>query len=131
MGERVRIGPLTYTVLEAKWQHAISNDPQARFPKNRYVLIKLTVTNSGGQDVSFPMLTLQSGTGQDNAEVIEGVSEVSNWFAPLSRTLRPAQTETGTIVFDVPLAAYKLKVQEPAEVDNPKFAFIDIPVQIE
>lgn len=131
MGERVRVGPFTYTVLEAAWKQALSTDPQARIPKNRFVVIKLTVTNSGGEETSFPILSLQSSTGQDNPEIIEGVSEVPNWFAPLARNLRPAQTETGTIVFDVPLGAYKLKVQEPADVDAPKFAFIDIPVQLE
>ena len=131
MGERVRVGPFTYSVLEARWKQSISDDAQARIPKNRYVVIRLTITNSGGEDAAFPMLTLQSTTGQENAEVIEGVSEVPGWFAPLARNLKPAQTETGTVVFDVPLAAYKLKVLEPADVDAPKFALIDIPVTLE
>ena len=131
MGQTVRVGPLTYTVLEAKWRPSLSNDPQARLPKNRYVIIRLSVTNKGGEETAFPQLTLQSSIGQEYAEVIEGVSEVPSWLAPLARSLKPAQSESGNVVFDVPLGAYKLKVPEPSDVDTPKFALIDIPIQLE
>jgi hypothetical protein len=131
MGQKVRVGPFTYTVLEARWKASLSNDPQARFPRNRYVIIRLSVTNSGSDEAAFPQLTLQSGTGQEYQEIIEGVSAVPSWLAPLTRNVKPAQTDTGNIVFDVPLGAYKLKVPEPEDVDTPKFALIDIPVQLE
>jgi hypothetical protein len=131
MGQRVRVGPFTYSVLEAKWARSLSTDPQARIPKNRYVIVRLTITNSGGEEAAFPQFTLQSPTGQEYPEVIEGVSEVPKWFAPLSRDLKPAQSESGNVVFDVPLGGYKLRLPEPPDVDTPKFALIDIPVQLE
>jgi hypothetical protein len=131
MGQHVRVGPFTYSVLEAKWRQSLSNEPQARIPRNRYVIIRLTITNSGGEEAAFPQLTLQSSTGQDYPEIIEGVAEVPNWFSPLARNLKPAQSETGNLIFDVPLGAYKLKLLEPSDIDTPKFAFVEIPVQLE
>ena len=131
MGQRVRVGPFTYSVLEARWTRSLSTDPQARIPKNRYVIVRLTITNSGGEEAAFPQFTLQSPTGQEYPEVIEGVSEVPNWFAPLSRNLKAAQNASGNVVFDVPLGGYKLKLPEPPDVDTPKFALVDIPLQLE
>src|SRR3982751_2185793 len=98
MGERVQVGPLIYTVLEAQWKSQLSDDPKSKIPKNRYLLLKMTVTNSGKEETTLPQLTLQNSAGQSFPEVTEGVDEVPQWYGALIRTLKPAQTEPGVIV---------------------------------
>src|SRR4051795_10358090 len=48
MGQGVQLGPLTYTVLETSWKRQLGGGPAAKIPKNRYLLVKMSITNGAG-----------------------------------------------------------------------------------
>jgi len=131
MGERVQVGSLIYTVLEANYKSQLVDDPAASAPKNRFLLIKMTITNAGKDDAPIPQMVLVNGAGENIHELNEIKEELPGWFGGILRRMKAAQTETGTIAFDVPLAAYKLRVTDGGDIDNERYAFIEIPVQIQ
>lgn len=110
MGEHVPIGPLTYTVIESTWQTQLGDALKLRVPKQRFLLIKVAVTNGGGSELSIPLLEIQNTNGQSYREVEDGEG-VSNWLG-LIRNMKPAETIEGQIVFDVPLTSYRLRVPD-------------------
>src|SRR5438552_2982873 len=59
MGERVPVGPLTYTVIESAWRTELGDAVQPRRPERRFLLITLSVTNSSKSEVSIPLLHLE------------------------------------------------------------------------
>jgi hypothetical protein len=127
MGERVQVGPLVYQVLESDWRSELGSG--GRTPKSRYMFVKLSITNSSGKTISTPTLTLE-GAGQTYTEVTEDMDKVDNWFG-LLRNIGPSQTEQGWIVFDAPMAAYKLAVPDAGDIGHEQHAHVDIPVQLE
>ncbi len=128
MGERVQAGSLVYTVLEAQWKTEL--DGNSRAPKNRFLFLRVSITNSGGSKVSAPAFTLKATDGTIYEEVAEGLDGVNNWLNIL-RTVEPAHTETGWVIFDAPVAAYKLVMSDAGEVGSEKYAHVDIPVELE
>lgn len=129
MGERVRLGPLTYNVIDSTWRSQLGDALKTRVPTQRFLMITLSATNGGGREVSIPLLSLENQSGQmflesDNGEGVE------NWFG-LLRTLTPAQTEQGRIVFDVPLASYRLRLTDGGEPGSEKFAWVEIPLRMD
>jgi hypothetical protein len=126
MGERVQLGPLVYQVLESDWRAELG--PGGRSPKDRYLFVRLSVTNSSGNTIAVPALTIEGG-GKTYSEVTENTDKVDNWLG-LLRNVAASQSEQGWIVFDAPMAAYKLVLTE-GEVGQEKTAHVDIPVQLE
>ena len=110
MGERVPIGQMTYSVVESAWKTQLGQGFKIRTPEQRFLLIKVSVTNGTGKDVSIPLLTLEGTNGQTYRELADG-DGVDNWFGVL-RTISPGQTQQGNVVFDVPLTSYKLRVPD-------------------
>jgi hypothetical protein len=125
MGERVQAGPLAYTVLEAGWRP----DLQGKAPQHRFLLVRLSITNTSGGTVPARPLELAGARGKHYTEVTENLENFSEWLG-LIRNIQPSQTETGYVVFDAPVAAYKLVITETAEEDE-KQAYVDIPVELE
>jgi hypothetical protein len=130
MGTGVQVGPLTYTVLETYWKSQLGGGPSAKIPKNRFLIVKLIVTNGAGKITPVPEMILFNASGQSFQEVTEGVESVPKWLGVL-RNLSAVQTEQGVVVFDVPLGAYKLQVQDGGEIGSEKKALIEIPLQLE
>ena len=128
MGERVQAGKIIYNVLEAEWKTALTEGGRA--PQHRFLFLRVSMTNSGGEQVNVPAFELESDNGTRYQEVTENLEGVRNWLG-LLRTVRPATTEQGIVVFDVPLAAHKLIIVDGSEVDNERYAHIEIPVQLE
>jgi hypothetical protein len=128
MGERVQAGPIIYTVLQAEWKTQL--DGNGRAPKNRFLFLRVSITNSGGSKVSAPAFTLRAADGKTYEEVTEGLEGVNNWLN-IFRTVEPAQTETGYVIFDAPMAAYKLVMSDAGEIGQEKYAYVDIPVELE
>jgi hypothetical protein len=129
MGERVQAPPLVYNVLEADWKPALTEGGKA--PKHRFLFIRLSATNSGGQTVAIPPFQLESTDGKTTyQEVTEGMEGVANWLGML-RSVDPAQTDQGYIVFDAPMAAYRLLMYDGRDVDTEKYAIVEIPVMLE
>jgi hypothetical protein len=129
MGERVSIGPLTYVVVESAWRTQLGELFQIRVPQQRFFMITLSVTNGGGSDVSIPLLNLEGPNGQLYQELEDGTG-VSNWFG-LFRTITPAQTQQGRILFDVPLTSFRLRVPDANDAGYEKFVSVEIPLRID
>jgi hypothetical protein len=129
MGERVTLGPLTYNVIETAWRSQLGSDFKLRIPQQRFLMITISVTNGGGHEVSVPLLNLENQNSQTFLESNSG-DGVDNWFG-LLRTLSPAQTQQGRIVFDVPLSSYKLRVTDAGDSGSEKYAWIQIPLHMD
>src|SRR5260221_12013067 len=91
MGERVPVGQMTYSVVESEWKTQLGESFKVRSPENRFLLLKLSVTNGTGQDVSIPLLTLEASNGQTYRELSNG-EVVVNWFG-LLMTIIPGATQ--------------------------------------
>lgn len=129
MGERVVLEPLIYVVADAQWSSQLGEMPSLRFPQNKFLLIHTTITNSGGQRTSVPLLKLVNANGEEFKESEQG-DGVKRWLG-LLRELAPAETMEGYIVFDVPAANYKLRISENSDLEKQRLAFVEIPFQVE
>lgn len=128
IGERVSAGPLTYNVIEKVWRSQLGEGFQIRVPQNRFLLITVSATNSGGGEVSVPILQLEDPEGKLYSEVESGEG-VDNWIG-LVRTIEPAQTLQGRLVFDVPLSTYRLRLSD-GDPASGHFVYVQIPLQID
>jgi len=129
MGERVPVGQMTYSVVESEWKTQLGESFKIRSPENRFLLIKLSVTNGTGQDASIPLFTLEASNGQTYRELSNGEGVV-NWFG-LLRTISPGQTQQGAILFDVPLTSYKLRVPDIADPGLERYVTVQIPLRLD
>jgi hypothetical protein len=129
MGERVPVGQMTYSVVESAWRTQLGESFKTRTPERRFLLIKISVTNGTGKDVSIPLLTLEGTNGQTYREVADGEG-VDNWFG-LLRTISPGQTQQGNVLFDVSLTSYKLRVPDINETGFEGYASVQIPLRMD
>lgn len=124
IGERAQVGPLIYSVIDSQWMVSIGEGASQRVPKDRYLVVNLSVVNSGGkEDQNIPSFALIDDAGQTFNEIDDG-SGVPHWLGTI-RTVRPADSLEGNILFDAPPKHYKLKVSE--EGQN-RYAYIDLPL---
>jgi len=130
MGELAPVGsPITtYSVIETVWKTQLGEGFQVRTPEKRFLLIKVSVNNATGKDISVPLLTIEGPDGKTHRELSNGEG-VDNWFGVL-RNLSNGQTQQGTIVFDVPLSSYKLRVPNLSGSGYEDYGLIQIPLQI-
>lgn len=128
MGEPVTVGPLIYTVMDTEWRAQLGESPTARLPEHRFLLVRLSVTNSGAGNAMVPAMAVVDAAGQTHLELADGQG-VEEWLGYL-RTLRPAETDRGRVVFDVPPNSYRLRVTNDAEPGAEKVALIDMPLQL-
>jgi hypothetical protein len=129
MGERVAIGPLTYNVVESSWTSQLGSEFKLRVPEQRFLTISVSVTNGGGHDVSIPLFSLADSDGHTYQESDNGEG-VDHWFGIL-RNVAPAQTQQGRILFDVPLASYKLRLSDGGPTGSEKYAWVKIPLRMD
>src|SRR6267378_2248424 len=64
MGEKVQAGQLIYNVFETNWQAQIGEGQQARSAAHQFMIIHLTVVNSGAEPVSVPSFKLTDESGR-------------------------------------------------------------------
>jgi hypothetical protein len=128
MGENVSAGPLTYNVVEKVWRSQLGEMFQIRVPQHRFLVVTISATNGGGSEVSVPFLQLEGPNGQIYKELEDGAG-VDNWFGIL-RTIAPAQTQQGRILFDVPLSSYKLRLSDGDAVSG-RYSYVHLPLQID
>jgi hypothetical protein len=95
-----------------------------RVPERRFLILHLNVTNSSAETVSAPGLTLVDDSGQTFNEVV-GVDVPAQ--LGLVRTLKPADTLDGRIVFDVEPKSYKLKLDDGLG----KTALVELPLRFD
>lgn len=129
MGETATLGSMAYTVTEAEWldQLGEGSAAEARLPKNRFLAVRMSVTNGGARTYAIPNAELIDSRGDAHPELVDA-SGLADWFGAL-RTIEPTQTEHGRIIFDVPIGTYKLKVTEDAEDGRAQAALIELPFQ--
>ncbi len=131
MGDRVQVGTLIYNVLEADWKSQLGDGPAARVPKDRFLVLRVTVTNGGGRQASVPSFTIEDDRGRTFGEETSGEG-VLQWLGVIRR-IDPAQTDDGRILFDAPPASYKLHVSDETDLTQTqeKFSLIRIPLNLE
>jgi hypothetical protein len=129
MGEKVSLGPLTYTVIQTSWRNQLGEGFKVRTPQHRFLLINISVTNGGGKEVALPLFKLQDEqdkliTESDNTEgVPDGIG--------ILRSVTPAQTLQGALLFDVPLSKYRLQLTDGGEPGSEKLASVVIPLVLD
>src|SRR5258708_11828310 len=79
VGERVRVGPLTYYVIESRSASQVGDLLKLRPAQDRSLMISLSITNGSGNDVSVPLLEVENPNGQLFKESENGEG-VSNWM---------------------------------------------------
>jgi hypothetical protein len=129
MGEQVVLGPLTYTVIDSAWKTQLGDLLKLRIPQQRFLLLQLSVSNNGASEVSVPLLQLENTNGQSFMESDSGEG-IDHWFG-LLRTVRPRETQQGQILFDAPLASYRLRVTDGAGPGAEKYAWIAVPLRMD
>ncbi len=129
MGERINNGPLVYNVVQTVWKTQFGDLFTARTPQNRFLMITLSATNSGGKEVALPFFTLDGPNGKEYKEMQNG-DGVDHWFG-LLRTLDPAETRQGNLVFDVPLTSYRLRLSDGGEPGTEKNVWVEIPLRLD
>lgn len=125
MGERAQVGPLIYTVFDTHTAVSLGSPASPRIPTNRFLLIKLSVVNSGGAASSIPTLTLVDDQGESYQEAASGEG-VADWMG-FVRKVNPAESTQGVVLFDVPQKRFRLRI---ADESDEKFAFVSIPLTL-
>ena len=128
MGTAVAVGQLTYTAIESEWRETLESTNGQRIPRNRYLLINISVVNNAPEEKAAPLLQLEDAKGQVYPEISEG-GGVPEWLGYL-RLLQTKETRSGRLLFDVPQGAYKLRVSSGGEPENEQTALIEIPFQL-
>jgi hypothetical protein len=128
MGAPLAVGPLTYTVVETEWRDTIESSKGPRLPKNRFLLVNVTVMNVSSEQKAAPLLQIVDAKGEVHAEIAEG-DGVTDWMGYL-RLLPPRESRSGRLLFDVPQGACKLRVSSGGDPESEQTALIDLPLQL-
>jgi hypothetical protein len=123
MGEKIELGHVIYQVFETQWLTHIGDGPEGRIPQNRFFLIRLMATNSGGADVVVNNVSIEDDNGTSYKELSDGAG-VPQWAGYL-RSVKPADSVQGNVLFDAPPRHYKLRITDETG-DKP--ALVDIPL---
>lgn len=129
MGERVTVGNVIYNVLHAEWKPTLGEGANSRTPEHRFLVLRLSMTNSGPKEIGIPLLSIFDPQGKQYRE-LDDAENVPGWLG-LYRILRQVETQQGTIVFDAPPGAYKLQVTDGGEPGSEVIAYVDIPLNLE
>jgi hypothetical protein len=129
IGERVIATPMLYDVVQTMWRTQLGDLFKVRVPDHRFLLISLSATNNGGKPVAVPFLTLEGSNREEYHELQTG-DGVDNWFG-LLREIAPGETRVGNIVFDVPLASYRLRLTDGGEPGSERLVWVEIPLRID
>jgi hypothetical protein len=124
LGEKITLGHLVYSAFETQWLTQIGSGTDARIPQNRFFLVRIAVTNAGGEPVASPNLTVVDDSGNSYPELSDGQG-VTQWIGYI-RQINQADTSQGNLVFDVPPRHYKLRLTDE---DGQHSALIDLPLE--
>jgi hypothetical protein len=117
------VGHLVYSAFDTQWLTQIGEGAAARVPQQRFFLVRMTVTNSGGAPVAAPNLSLVDDGGTSYEELSDGEG-VPQWIGFL-RQIDKADTSQGNLLFDVSPRHYKLRVSDE---EGQHTAMIDLPL---
>jgi hypothetical protein len=122
-GEKAEHAKLIYSVVDAQIFTRLGEEPGPRIPQNRFYVVQISISNSGNKNASIGPMTLVDDAGKMYPELADGTN-IPRWLGVV-RTVDPAQTETGYIVFDAPSAHYKLRVTDETDEED---VFVDMPL---
>ena len=128
MGEKVALGPFTYTVLDSEWAQELNGTKGKLIPKERFLVLRLSVTNGGGESKAISFLQVRDDKGREYPEM-QDLEGVKDWMGIL-RMLPVAGTENGLIVFDVPMGHYRLVVNDGGSAGEERTSLIDLPLNL-
>lgn len=120
IGEKAEIGSFVYQAIDTSWPMTLAD----RTPRERFFIIRMTITNTGGADTTIPGFEVVDDKGNSYPESADGAG-VDKWLG-MSRKIRVAGTEQADILFDVPPKHYRLRVAD----ENDNFMYIDIPLNL-
>jgi hypothetical protein len=123
LGHRVSLGHLTYTAFETAWHTQLGSAATARVPQNRFLVVRMSIMNGGGEQLEVPNMTVEDDKGKSYEELSNG-DGVTNWMGYLRRA-KPAESVDGMIVFDAPPQHYHLKITDE---NGNHSAYIDLPL---
>jgi hypothetical protein len=127
MGAPLAVGQLTYTAVETEWRDSLESQNGPRIPKNRFLLVNVTVLNASSEQKAAPLLQVVDAKGEVHPEISEG-DGVTDWMGYL-RLLQPKESRSGRLLFDVPQGACKLRVSSGGDPESEQTALIDLPLQ--
>ena len=123
MGDRIELGKLVYNVYETQWHPQFGTGPAGRVPQNRFLLIRVNITNSGQADIIVPNFVVINDNAKEFPELSNG-DQVPQWVG-LLRSVKPADSLQGNLVFDCTAGHYKLRITDETEQ---KTALVDLPL---
>jgi len=123
LGDRASVGGLIYVAFDTQWKTQLETGVVPRVPKSRFFLVRMSILNSGSDDVVAPALTITDDKGQKYQELTDGEG-VPQWLGYI-RKLKPSETLMGNIIFDAAPQHYRLEV---ADVSQERKALIEIPM---
>lgn len=124
LGEKITLGHLVYSAYETQWLPQIGAGPNARIPQSRFFLVRISITNSSGDSITSPNLSIVDDNGNSYEELSDGTG-VPKWIGYI-RQINESDTLQGNLVFDAPPRHYKLRV---ADEDVQRTALIDLPLE--
>ncbi|MGD0046718.1 MAG: hypothetical protein ABSE42_06830 [Bryobacteraceae bacterium] len=126
LGQKVAIGHLTYLGIVTQWLPAFGQGPGARAAQNQFLLVRLSVSNSGNSDVAVPNFSVEDSAGHRFPELSDGTG-VPDWIGAL-RTLASNDTLVGNAAFDVAVGPYTLHILDE---DGQHEARIELPLDFQ
>ncbi len=127
VGDKAEAGSLIYTVLDAEWKAQVGSGADAKTPAHRYLIVRLSVTNSGVDNMSLPALMLVDDKNREYPELV-GEVDLPQAFG-LIRNLRSADTIEGSIIFDVEPKSYKLRLDDGS--GSNRIAMVEMPLRFD
>ncbi|HXN45489.1 MAG TPA: DUF4352 domain-containing protein [Bryobacteraceae bacterium] len=128
MGEPVKTGPLVYSVLDTEWFDQLGDPAAPRLPHDHFLAVRFSVTNAGSVTSGIPPLTVIGSQRATYTELNEA-NALPEWIGYI-RSVKPAETLHGRILFDVPPGDYRLRVADDAEPENQSSATIQMPLEL-
>ena len=122
-GEKATIDKLTYAVIDTQIHPRLGEEPTPRIPQHRFYVVQIATSSGNNTDVAIPAMTLVDDSGKSYPELADGAG-LQHWLG-MVRSVSPAQTERGEILFDAPAAHYKLKLTNETDPDD---VYIDLPL---
>ena len=129
IGERVQLGPVVYTVLEAEWRDHLSTGSGESSPDKKYLLARLSITNASASPITIPLLQVINAKDQSFTEVAD-VQGLQDWLG-LLRPIPPGGTEVGHAVFCISPGDYRLQLTDAGELDRETIALVTIPFRVD
>ncbi len=122
-GEKAIVDKLTYSIVDTQIAPRLGEEPNPRLPQNRFFIVQISVSNSANRPLPIGSMTLIDDSGKVYNELADGTG-VPRWLG-ISRSVDPAQTEQGAVLFDAPAVHYKLRLTDDTDKDD---VFVDLPL---